>query len=399
MAVLSKSEMCEKIKMSFQSPEMKYRPYIRWWLAEGSHSDKTLSESVEEIYNAGIGGIEFVTLDESDYLSDHDFAWGSKMWDRTVETIVRECGKRNMSVSMSGGTHWATVNLPDISPDDPEASHELVYTVFRVSSSVSDKGLSLCRLENGVTKQTLVCVIAAAVVDDNDGNRIILDPDRMFDITANVRYEAGAENPTVSFQRPDDAEYLIFAFYLYGTGEYFKPSVAGKNYTVNYLDQRGARAVQAYWKKYFFTPEMKELISGFDECDFYMDSLELSTLGKDSTKQLWAEDLPEEFLKRRGYDLVPYIPFLIRTTPDGIEGMGLSLEYWCESNDPSARKIRNDFYQTLTELYEERFLIPIRQWLHKYNIKLRAETSYGKTFEISQPIRSVDYVETENFES
>jgi hypothetical protein len=44
------------------NPPMSARPYARWWLAEGSHTDETLRESVKELYDAGFGGVEFVTL-------------------------------------------------------------------------------------------------------------------------------------------------------------------------------------------------------------------------------------------------------------------------------------------------------------------------------------------------
>ena len=59
---------------AFAEPEMKYRPYARWWLAEGSHTDETLIESIHELYDAGYGGVEFVTLDESRYLDDESYA-------------------------------------------------------------------------------------------------------------------------------------------------------------------------------------------------------------------------------------------------------------------------------------------------------------------------------------
>ena len=50
------------------------------------------------------------------------------------------------------------------------------------------------------------------------------------------------------------------------------------------------------------------------------------------------------------------------------------------------------------ELYTEECLQPLADWLHSRNMKLRAENSYGKTFEISEPIKALDYVETEAFE-
>ena len=55
-------DFAAQIAGDYAQPEMKYRPYARWWLAEGSHTDETLKESVQELYDDGYGGIEFVTL-------------------------------------------------------------------------------------------------------------------------------------------------------------------------------------------------------------------------------------------------------------------------------------------------------------------------------------------------
>ena len=60
------AQMADKYKEA----ELKYRPYARWWLAEGSHTDTTLIEAVHDLYDTGYGGLEIVTLDESAYLDD-----------------------------------------------------------------------------------------------------------------------------------------------------------------------------------------------------------------------------------------------------------------------------------------------------------------------------------------
>ena len=41
----------EQVKAAYAEPEMQYRPYARWWLAEGSHTDETLIESIHELYD------------------------------------------------------------------------------------------------------------------------------------------------------------------------------------------------------------------------------------------------------------------------------------------------------------------------------------------------------------
>ncbi|GIU76874.1 MAG: hypothetical protein KatS3mg005_0112 [Bryobacteraceae bacterium] len=83
----------------------------------------------------------------------------------------------------------------------------------------------------------------------------------------------------------------------------------------------------------------------------FCDSLEV--FGAD-----WTPDLPQEFLRRRGYDLLPLLPALAG-----------------EWNEEKAR-IRHDWALTLTELAEERFLQPLAEWSLRQGVKLRAQV-YG----------------------
>lgn len=83
----------------------------------------------------------------------------------------------------------------------------------------------------------------------------------------------------------------------------------------------------------------------------FCDSLEV--FGSD-----WTADLPDEFRKRRGYDVLPLLPALVG-----------------EWNEEKAR-IRHDWGQTLSELTEERFLQPLAEWSRRHGVKLRAQ-AYG----------------------
>ncbi len=72
----------------------------------------------------------------------------------------------------------------------------------------------------------------------------------------------------------------------------------------------------------------------------------------------WTADLLPEFQKRRGYDLTPYLPAL--------------------AGDIGAQTaaIRHDWGKTLTELANERYLTPVRQWASAHGTKFRSQT-YG----------------------
>ena len=73
----------------------------------------------------------------------------------------------------------------------------------------------------------------------------------------------------------------------------------------------------------------------------------------------WTADMFSEFQKRRGYDLRGLLP---------------RLEY--DAGERS-ETLRRDFGRTLTELYEERFLVPMREWATRNKVLFRIQ-NYGE---------------------
>lgn len=386
----------------YADPEMQYKPYARWWLAEGSHTDETLKESIQELYDAGYGGVEFVTLNESQYLDNDTYAWGSDEWIHDSQLIIEECAKLGMSVSMTSGTHWSTANLVSITPDEEAASQELGYTTVTVEnkgdgSNTCYKGyLPYCELPAHATEQSLVRVVAARTVE-SDGDTVKLDFSSTTDITDLAVDVSGKGIYGIDYTAPDDSEYVIFSFYQYGTGESCSPAISN-SYTINYLSTEGANALIDYWDGNILTEEMQSIINQLDECDLYMDSLELSVHGSNTTGMLWCADMLDQFSERNTYDIDALLPFLIQTGGT----FGAELTYYYEPADEEDQKyvdnMRTDFLQTQTELYTENCLQILADWLHSKNMKLRAENSYGQTFEISEPATALDYIETESME-
>jgi hypothetical protein len=66
----------------------------------------------------------------------------------------------------------------------------------------------------------------------------------------------------------------------------------------------------------------------------------------------WTPDLPEEFERRRGYDLVPRLK-------DLFEGEG-----------ETCRRTRRDFYRVVSRLIVERFYLPQKKWCNERGMKL-----------------------------
>lgn len=375
----------EKIR-ELEKPDIQYWPDIRWWLAEGFHTDQTLKSEIQSLHEAGFGAVEFLAMEEQG-VDSRVYGWGSEEWIHDTHTIVQETTKRGMGVSMTSGTNWSNANLTTITPDDRAASKELDAAKERIPSKAEKHGKILKPVLTmpGVTKQELVAVVAARIEEERE-DKIYLDRNGIFVLTGRVK------NGELDWQAPGDGDYMLFYFWLHGTGQTAQPSVS-TSYTINYMDRYGVDAFKEYWDSTVLTEELKKNLKKNGRGMMYMDSLELGTFGKGG--QLWGYHYLEEFEKRRGYDLTPYLPFVLKDS--GMMQFVFEYHYHCKEQ-AFIEKLHNDFYQTMTDLYMENMLKPMQEWLHGHGMTLRAEISYGLPFEISQPGKYVDGIETESLE-
>lgn len=372
----------EKLK----NPDIMYRPDVRWWLAEGFHTDETLKNDISLLHDSGFGAVEFLAMEEPGADSKL-YGWGAEEWVHDSQVIVEETTKKSMGVSMTSGTNWSNANLITITPDDKAAAKELDYAVEILSAGSSRTGKVLeseIKMPN-VLKQDLVAVVAIKSLGNKEGKEY-LDKDSAVILTHQVT------DGTLSWKAPDDGDYRLFYFWIHGTGQTAAPSVS-TSYTINYIDHYGMDAFVEYWDNTVLTPALRKSISENGRAMMYMDSLELATFGKGG--QFWGYHFNEEFERRRGYDLTPYLPFIIKEA--GMFQQTFQYHYYMEDG-AFAEKLYNDLYQTMTDMYMDNLLKPMQEWLHSVGMTLRAEISYGLPFEISQPGKYVDGIETESLE-
>lgn len=387
----------DELAAMIKEPPIDCRPEVRWWLAEGLHTDETLRHEIDAAHRLGFGGMEFLAMDEGDV--DHGrYGWGSEEWVHDTQVVVEETTRRGMAVSFTSGTNWSNANLPTIDADHPAAAQELDVAVEELSAGASRSG-PLPRIDlqapvdtgpipthrGVVTRQSLVAVVAARLLD---GSPDRLDADSVIILTDSVVDEG------LHWTAPDSGDWRLFSYWMHGTGQTAAPSVS-VNYTVNYLDPDGAQAVIDYWDTVVLTPALREQIARNRRTQMYMDSLELFTFG--AANLFWGHTVAEEFRARRGYDITGWLPFLSRD----VMMMAAATTYHHEPADDQRRrvqKVRHDYVRTLTDLYIENMLRPFATFLHSVGIGLRAEISYGLPFELTRPGPEVDGIETESLE-
>ena len=115
------------------------------------------------------------------------------------------------------------------------------------------------------------------------------------------------------------------------------------------LDHYSAAAIENHLK--FVGDRLMQAFGAHPPYAVFSDSLEV--YGSD-----WTGDFLAEFQKRRGYDLTPYLPALAE--PMGEISPG----------------IRHDWGKTLTELANEHYLTPLRQWAAAHGTRFRSQ-NYG----------------------
>ncbi len=64
----------------------------------------------------------------------------------------------------------------------------------------------------------------------------------------------------------------------------------------------------------------------------------------------WTQTLPDEFQKRKGYDLLPYLPLLVKT-------------------DAKSKQVRFDYFDVISDLYTEATFKQIFDWCNEHQLK------------------------------
>ena len=125
-----------------------------------------------------------------------------------------------------------------------------------------------------------------------------------------------------------------------------RPAVGAEGWVLNHYDQA---AIQQHFKS--VGEPMLNALAKTPPTAIFSDSLEVYNSD-------WTGDFLDQFRKRRGYDLTPYLPALA-----GDIGAATGA-------------IRNDWGQTLSELADENYLKPLTAWAHAHGTKFRSQT-YG----------------------
>jgi hypothetical protein len=312
LALAANAATLPEIRQSFRTPPPDARMMVRWWWFGPAVKKPELEREMRAMKEGGIGGFEVqpvypLELEGNfpylspEFLDDLTFV-GAKAW---------ELGLR---MDLTLGSGW-----PFGGPQTPITLAAGRLRVDRVNVPANAASVPMPTIREGEK------FIAAFLA----GKQI-----------------AGIEGATIPVPPAPDAR-VVQVFISSRTHQTVKrPSVGAEGWVLDHYD---LAAIQNHLAK--VGEPMLKALSKTPPYAVFSDSLEVYNSD-------WTPDFLNEFRKRRGYDLTPYLPALAGDIGE------------------KTADIRHEWGQTLTELCDEHYLMPLTRWAKEHGTRFRSQT-YG----------------------
>jgi hypothetical protein len=319
-----------QLQRGFERPPDDARIMMRWWWFGPAVTKPELEREMQVMKESGIGGFEVqpvypLTLDDPQkgirnfpFLSDEYLAAL-----RFASAKARELGLR---MDLTVGSGWP-YGGPQVSIDQASG----MLRSERLKIETNSRRIAVPDISAGEKLLGAFLVRARGQAIDPDSIREVANiKDGVLQLPANL----------------DGAQEILF-FISSRTGMQVKrPAIGAEGFVLDHLSRP---AIDSYLNK--VGDRLMQAFSESPPYAIFCDSLEVYN-------QDWTSDFLEEFKKRRGYDLKPYMPALIADI------------------GPKTGAIRHDWGETITELLNERFLEPLHDWAQQNHTRLRMQ-NYG----------------------
>lgn len=350
---------------AFVNPMPLFRPFVRWWWNGNKVEAKELIRELHLLKEAGIGGVEINPIaipTTDDDAGKRSLYWLSDEWIDMLQVTFDEAKKLDMTCDLIVGSGWPFGS--ESLPYDERAQVMILYAE---------------KLDGGTTFETsrfhIFKTVDPGVTDPNASRtcelvslKLVPDPigglDQVIDISEKCKDEV------IQIDVPE-GQYVLYALVNYKSFASVingAPGAAGA--ILNHMDEQ---AVYKYLRHMSDTIEKKTGPLSKHLRAFFTDSMELEGCN-------WTADFAEEFRKRRGYELMPWLPFIMFKV--GRLGAVVSADYGASKTEAfkeQTNRVRFDFELTKAELLYERFTKTYLRWCRELNVKSRAQ-AYGRGF-------------------
>ena len=347
----------------FVRPAAETRPFVRWWWNGGRVQPTEIRRQLDIMAVAGIGGVEINTIAHPRGAAAEGLErfpaldWLSPDWNRAVRAAADHASRQGLVVDLLVGSGWP-FGVRSLAVGEQTQRVILVRQAVQGPTTLETSiDLLVSFLRQGGASDAVAGSAPPWMPSDRELISLRLMPAELpSDFTPGIELASSGEEQTVDVPPGD---HLLYAVIREAGFTHVKLGAPGSDGPV--VDHYNATAVRKYLDRMSaaLAPALDGELSDFIRAAF-VDSLELDHAN-------WTADLPASFRKRRGYELAPYLPFVLEPDDPAAEGPRWEV----------IRRVRYDYLSTLLELFEERFIGTYQQWARDNGLLARFQ-AYGR---------------------
>jgi len=353
----------EQLYKEFRQPASEYRPFVRWWWNGDKVETDELVRELRLLKEAGIGGVEINPIAFPTYcdsIGKISLQWLSPEWINMLKVCFDEADSLDMTCDLLVGSGW---------PFGAEFLNENERAQIVVNYAETVTGPTTLT----IIRDSLCAKAVPKVSSPYKGNTKELMLLKLYPNPAssvNDGIDVWQADSVFTVEVPKGEYTLAALVKINGFLEVINgaPGAAGP-----VLDHFNTEAVNKYL--YNMSDKIEAQIGPLkgNIRALFTDSMELEGAN-------WTSDMAEEFLKRYGYDITDYLPFILFK----IGSMGSALNYdpivpVTDDFQKEIQRARYDFEDFKAQLMTERFTNTYINWCHQLGVKARAQ-AYGRGF-------------------
>jgi len=364
----------------FLDPPMSARPFVRWWWNGDRLTAEEILRELDVMKEAGIGGVEINPIKfpvGADPVGYETLQWLSDEWIELLKVALEGARERGIICDMIVGSGW---------PFGGEFLEKEEQTQMVTIETLDLEGEQQFQFQ----REDLLQKVDPEIHSKNetvyrDLIMLRLMPETSDEFTEGMDLSDQLEEEVITLDVPAGKYVLYYVVKLTGYMAVINGAPGAAGPVLNHYNKP---AVERYLNRLSSVLTEKIGPMGDHLRAMFCDSMELEGAN-------WNDDLPEEFEIRRGYALLPYLPFVLKKV--GHMGNPLDEDYGTifpmEVMD-MLNRVRLDFYRTRLELFKERFIDVFNNWCHENGVQSRVQ-AYGRGMHPMETSMDIDIPECE----
>jgi hypothetical protein len=371
-----------ELYQGFQNPPMSAKPFVRWWWNGDRLRAEEILRELDVMREAGIGGVEINPIKfpfGADPVGFETLQWLSDDWIEMLKVALQGARERGMVCDMIVGSGW---------PFGGEFLEKEEQTQMVTIETIDLEGGQRYQIQ----REEMLQKVDPEIHSKNENvyrdlMMMRLMPETSETYTAGIDLADQLQEEIITLEVPPGRHVLYYVVKLTGYMAVINGAPGAAGPVLNHYNKP---AVERYLNRLSTVLTEKIGPMGDHLRAMFCDSMELEGAN-------WNDDLPDEFEKRMGYSLLPYLPFVLRK----VGHMGNPLEEEYGTRFPAAvadelSRVRLDFYKTRLALFKERFIDVFHRWCHENGVQSRIQ-AYGRGMHPMETSMDIDIPECETW--